>query len=75
MNASDSKRPEGPDEAGPSSPIRSNGDAALARIGEALRGLRFGSVLAVVQDGVVIQIERTEKTRLDKPPTTDQRSR
>jgi len=41
-------------------------DAPLARIGEALKGLRFGTVLAVVQDGVVVQIERTEKTRLDK---------
>jgi hypothetical protein len=38
-------------------------DGALRRIGEALRGLRFGSVLAIVQDGVVVQIERTEKTR------------
>jgi len=41
-------------------------DAALLRIGDALRGLRYGSVLAIVQDGVVVQIERTEKTRLDK---------
>ena len=40
-------------------------DPTLTRIGEALRGLRFGTVLAVVQDGVVVQIERTEKTRLD----------
>jgi hypothetical protein len=43
-----------------------NADAALPRIGDALRGLRYGSVLAIVQDGVVVQIERTEKTRLDK---------
>jgi hypothetical protein len=41
-------------------------DAALARIGDALRGLRYGSVLAIVQDGVIVQIERTEKTRLGK---------
>ncbi|MEI6239548.1 MAG: YezD family protein [Planctomycetia bacterium] len=40
--------------------------AALRRIGDALQGLRYGSVLAIVQDGVVVQIERTEKTRLDK---------
>lgn len=39
---------------------------ALTRISDALRGLRYGSVLAIVQDGVVVQIERTEKTRLDK---------
>jgi len=41
-------------------------DSALVRIGDALRGLRYGSVLAIVQDGVVIQVERTEKTRLVK---------
>ena len=41
-------------------------DATLARIEAALRGLRYGSVLAIVQDGVVVQIERTEKTRLAK---------
>lgn len=48
----------------------SRSDAALRRIGDALHGLRFGSVLAIVQDGVVVQIERTEKTRLEKthPP-------
>ena len=43
-----------------------NNDAALARIGDALRGLRYGSVLAIVQDGIVVQIERTEKTRFGK---------
>lgn len=43
-----------------------NSPAALRRIGDALSGLRYGSVLAIVQDGVVVQIERTEKTRLDK---------
>lgn len=39
-------------------------DPALAQIREALRGLRFGVVSIVVQDGVVIQIERTERRRL-----------
>jgi len=37
---------------------------AIARISDALRGLRFGSVNMIVQDGVVVQIERTEKLRL-----------
>jgi len=46
--------------------VVTNGNAALRRIGDALSGLRYGSVLAIVQDGVVVQIERTEKTRLDK---------
>ena len=49
-----------------SSPDATINEAALARIGDALRGLRYGSVLAIVQDGVVVQIERTEKTRLGK---------
>ena len=39
---------------------------ALARISAALRGLRYGTVTAVVQDGVVVQVERTEKIRLDR---------
>jgi len=41
-------------------------EATLSRIGEALRGLRYGSVLTIVQDGVVVQIERTEKTRFTR---------
>ncbi len=41
-------------------------DQALPKIGDALRGLRYGSVLAIVQDGKVVQIERTEKTRFGK---------
>ena len=41
-------------------------EATLRRIGDALDGLRYGSVLAIVQDGIVVQIERTEKTRLEK---------
>lgn len=36
----------------------------LQQIRDALRGLRFGSVNVVVQDGVVVQIDRTEKRRL-----------
>jgi hypothetical protein len=39
---------------------------ALERIGTALRGLRYGTVTAVVQDGVVVQVERTEKIRLER---------
>ncbi|MBU6221216.1 MAG: DUF2292 domain-containing protein [Planctomycetes bacterium] len=50
----------------PEPPAAPTSAAALRRIGDALSGLRFGSVLAIVQDGVVVQIERTEKTRLDK---------
>ena len=39
-------------------------DGALHQIRDSLRGLRFGSVNIIVQDGVVIQIDRTEKRRL-----------
>lgn len=51
---------------GPSRPAAASGGAALERIGQALDGLRYGSVLVIVQDGVVIQIERTEKVRIGK---------
>ena len=38
----------------------------LDRINAALRGLRYGTVTVVVQDGVVVQVERTEKFRLER---------
>jgi hypothetical protein len=43
----------------------------LQQIREALRGLRFGSINVIVQDGVVVQIDRTEKRRLrqSSPPS------
>lgn len=39
---------------------------SLDQIGGALRGLKFGSVNVIVQDGVVVQIDRTEKMRLGR---------
>ena len=36
----------------------------LQQITASLNGLRFGSVNIIVQDGVVVQIDRTEKRRL-----------
>ena len=39
---------------------------ALDRIQSALRGLRYGTVTAVVQDGIVVQVDRTEKIRIEK---------
>lgn len=36
----------------------------LREISASLRGLRYGSISIVVQDGVIIQIDRTEKKRL-----------
>jgi hypothetical protein len=38
----------------------------LERIRDALRALRDGTVTVIVQDGVVVQVERTEKLRLLK---------
>jgi len=40
----------------------------LRQVQDALRGLRFGAVNIIVQDGVVVQIDRTEKRRLRKSP-------
>jgi hypothetical protein len=45
-------------------PERADADDALNQIRDSLRGLRFGSVSIIVQDGVIIQIDRTEKRRL-----------
>jgi hypothetical protein len=39
-------------------------DIVLKQICNVLQGLRFGSVTIVVQDGVVVQIDRTEKRRI-----------
>ncbi|HZZ79922.1 MAG TPA: DUF2292 domain-containing protein [Gemmataceae bacterium] len=40
---------------------------------QALRDLQFGSVTLVVQDGVVVQVERVEKTRLARRATTQRK--
>jgi hypothetical protein len=39
---------------------------ARRHIEEALRGLKFGTVTIVVQDGVIVQVERTERTRFTR---------
>ncbi len=36
----------------------------LLRVRDSLRAIRFGTVLIVVQDGKVVQIETAEKIRL-----------
>ena len=51
-NQTGQQQPEGP------------GDPEVAEIWNALRGIRYGSVQIVVQDGVSVQIDRTEKRRL-----------
>ena len=46
---------------------RNNEDEVLRRIASAISGVRFGSVEVVIQDSRVVQIERKEKFRFDKP--------
>jgi hypothetical protein len=43
-------------------------ETVLAQVVQALRDLRFGTVTIIVQDGVVVQIDRTEKNRLRPSP-------
>ena len=38
-------------------------------IKEKLSGLRYGQILLTVHDGRIVQIERTEKTRLEASST------
>lgn len=38
----------------------------LEHISQAIRGVRFGSVEIVIQNGKVIQIERKEKFRIER---------
>ncbi len=46
--------------------LRSDGPsiAVLAQISDSIRGIRYGQVTVIVQDGVVVQIDRLEKQRL-----------
>jgi hypothetical protein len=37
---------------------------AIDAIRQALRGLRYGQIVVTVQDGVVVQVDRTERRRL-----------
>lgn len=49
---------------GLSRPSRADAEQVLIHIREALHGLQYGEISIVVQDGVVIQIERTQRTRM-----------
>jgi hypothetical protein len=44
-----------------------NENEILRRIASAISGVRFGSVEVVIQDSRVVQIERKEKFRFDRP--------
>ena len=39
---------------------------ALERVRQALKGLSYGSITITVHDGVVVQVERSEKIRFEK---------
>ena len=39
-------------------------DLDLDRVRQAVRGIRFGEVRVIIQDGLIVQIERVEKQRL-----------
>lgn len=56
---------------GPLAAAREERDQELTSIREALRGLRYGSVNIIVQDGVIVQIDRTEKRRVRQKGARD----
>ena len=41
-------------------------ERALQRIKDALRGLAYGQLTIVVHEGRIVQVERTEKFRLER---------
>ena len=44
-----------------------NAGRVMDRVQEALDGLRYGEVTVVVQDGIIVQVERTDRMRLPRP--------
>ena len=53
----------------PAAPVpkpESEPPGAMRHIEQALRGLRYGQVTVIVQDGVVVQIERTDRQRFSR---------
>ncbi len=40
------------------------GEVELQQLQSCLRGMRFGSITLIIQDGYIVQIDRTEKRRL-----------
>ena len=58
MEAKDGRRIEAADE------LTDEEREVLLRVAEVLRRIEFGTILLVVQDGKVVQIEMAEKFRL-----------
>jgi hypothetical protein len=48
-------------------PRRAEDPRVLVQIQDALRGMEHGKLTVVVQDGLIIQLERTDKVRLPRP--------
>jgi hypothetical protein len=47
--------------------VGSTGGHNLVFLAQLLHGLRFGQITLTVQDGVIVQVERTERIRLCRP--------
>jgi len=47
-------------------PIGGRDDPSLDRVRDALRTLRYGTVTITVHDGTVVQVDRSERIRLDR---------
>jgi hypothetical protein len=45
-------------------PTSTDRDPEFEQIRKAVKGIRFGEVRVIIQDGIVVQIERIEKQRL-----------
>jgi len=56
----------------PAARSRNNwGDELEQVLQEALRTIKFGSVTLIIQDGRIIQVDKSEKVRLRKPEFID----
>lgn len=64
MTTNNNQAPAETSEIAPEDLKREERDQDLQHIREALRGLRYGTVNIIIQDGVVVQIDRTEKKRV-----------
>jgi hypothetical protein len=56
-----------PNPAGPAPKPEAESRGVRHQTEDALRGLRFGQVTLIMQDGMVIQIERTDRRRFKRP--------
>jgi hypothetical protein len=65
MRYEDMKRREDPARTSGAGTVDPDGrDSVLDRVRGAVEGIRFGEVRLIIQDGVIVQIDRVEKERL-----------